>query len=63
MKKTLIQKIVVLKLSAFCFEISSFSCPGCAPFHIASTAASTWCGMAQFYFTGLLPSFFNVIFF
>ena len=40
MKKTLIQKIVVLKLSAFCFEISSFSCPGCAPFHIASTAAS-----------------------
>ena len=45
MKKTFIQKIfVVLKLSAFYFEISSFSSPGGCHFHIALTAANMWHG-------------------
>ena len=50
MKNILIQKIfAVLKLRAFCFEISSFSSPGCCIFHLPQLV----CGMAQFYFTGV----------
>ena len=39
----------MLKLSAFCFEISSFSSPGCFQFQIAFTAASMWHGSVLLY--------------
>ena len=51
-EKIFIQKIfVVLKLSAFCFEISSFSSPGCC-ISLILHLLQLVCGMAQFYFTG-----------
>ena len=60
MKKFFIQKLfVVLKLSAFCFEISNSSFPGCCTsfiFHLLQRV----CGiknMAQFYLTGAYLEF------
>ena len=53
MKKIFTQKIfVVLKLRAFCFEISSFSSPGCCIsfiLHLVQLVS----GMAQFDSTGV----------
>ena len=48
MKKTFIQKFVLLKQSALCFEMSSLASTGCCYFHIASTAASMWHGSVLF---------------
>ena len=43
------KNIFCAKLSVFCFEISSFSSPGCCQFHIAFPAASMWHGSVLHY--------------
>ena len=50
MKKFFIQKMFVeLKLSGFCFEIVSFSSPGCCQFYTAYTAGIMWHGSVLLY--------------
>ena len=48
MKKIFIQQTFVLKLTGFCFEISSFSSWLFYQFHFVFTADSTWHGSVYF---------------